>query len=302
MIAKPKYPIYVPSKGRADMTPRNATVSYFIQDKVPFHVVVEPQEQEAYEAAYGKEHVLVLPFSNLGQGSIPARNWIKDHAASVGAERHWCIDDNIWGFVRCYKGRRIPCNSGVALRVVEDFCDRYENVAIAGLNYRFFGGTPNLPPFFLNVHVYSCMLIRTDLEYRWRGRYNEDTDLCLQALAGGWCTVLVNAFLCNKQTTLTMKGGNMTDLYQGDGRLKMARSLEREWPLVVETRRRFNRPQHYIRDQWGKFDTQLKPKPGFDKHALKQVDEYGLDLKQVVSEVKSDELKQMLVDWQKKAE
>ena len=293
---KTTYPVYIPSKGRHDLSDYLSTACYFIRDSVPFNVVVESQEYDAYAARFGKEHVLVLPFSNLGQGSIPARNWIKEHALASGAARHWCVDDNGWGFVRLYRGRRIPCHSGVALSAVEKFADCYENVAIAGLNYRFFGGVPGLPPFFLNTHVYSCMLIQSDLEYSWRGRYNEDTDLCLQVLAGGLCTVLFNAFLFNKQTTLTTKGGNATELYVGDGRLKMARALERRWPGVVTTARRYDRAQHAVNDSWKRFDTPLKPKAGASYSGPK---EYGLDLKQIRPEVKSVELRDMLAEWKR---
>ena len=41
--------------------------------------------------------------------------------------------------------------------------------------------------------IYSCNLIRTDIPYRWRGRYNEDTILSLDILRGGHCTLLFNA-------------------------------------------------------------------------------------------------------------
>lgn len=40
------------------------------------------------------------------------------------------------------------------------------------------------------VHVYSCTLILNSIEQRWRLLYNDDTDLCLQVLAAGWCTIL----------------------------------------------------------------------------------------------------------------
>ena len=46
--------------------------------------------------------------------------------------------------------------------------------------------------------VYSTLLIDNSLDIRWRGRYNEDTDLCLQALSLGYCTVNFNAFLIVK--------------------------------------------------------------------------------------------------------
>lgn len=285
----PRYPIYVPSKGRAD---RCLTARFLKKDGVPFKLVVEPQEAEAYRAAYGAEQVLVLPFRDAGS-VVPARNWIKDHSITEGYARHWQLDDNGRGIWRRYRGMKISCPSGPALRVVEDFCDRYQNVAIAGLNYYMFA--PNKQPmsvFQINCHVYSCCLVSNSIPYRWRGRYNEDTDLCLQALAGGWCTVLFNAFLIWKETTMSMDGGNTRELYHGDGRLKMARSLERLWPGVVKTRRRFRRPQHVVFDAWKRFDTPLRLKPGVDLGALKPND-YGLSLKQV-KPIKSETIRALL--------
>jgi hypothetical protein len=251
-----KYPAYVISKGRHDCC---LTARFLERDKTPFALVVEPQEYELYRAKHPAATIHVLPFSNLGLGGIPARNWVWEHAKAAGAERHWILDDNIYVIRRRYQGHRIACNADVALTAVEAFIDRYENIAIGGLNYNMFA--PNgvdIKPFNTNCHVYSCMLIRNDLPHRWRGRYNEDTDLCLQVLAAGWCTVLVNTFLIQKVATMRMKGGNTDQLYRNDGRLKMARSLERMWPGVVETHRRFKRPQHVIANAWANFTTPLK--------------------------------------------
>lgn len=268
---KPRYPIYVISKGRWE---NGLTARFLLHDRVPFKLVVEPQEADAYSAAFGGENVLVLPFSNLGLGSIPARNWLWEHAVEQGAERHWCLDDNIRGVSRNYGGRRFRCPAGPALAAVEDFADRYENVAIAGMHHSCFG-LPANPAFFHNCHVYCCLLIRSDLPNRWRGRYNEDTDLCLQVLADGLCTVSTNAFLIRKVATMTMKGGNTDELYQGDGRLAMSKNLEQQWPHVVKTTRKYGRPQHHV--DWHKFDTPLKLKPGIDLSKI-EPNEYGLRL------------------------
>jgi hypothetical protein len=243
----PRFPVYVISKGRA-ATP--LTANFLRRDGVPFHIVVEPQEERAYAHAVRRERVLVLPFSNLGQGSIPARNWVWEHALAAGFERHWILDDNIGQMRRLYRGRRIPCASGPALWQAEEFTERYENIAIAGLNYQMFG-FPGSPPYRVNCHVYSCLLIRNSLSQRWRGRYNEDTDLCLQVLAAGWTTVLINVFLADKKTTMTMAGGNTDDLYQGDGRLRMAQSLADAWPGIVTVDTRWGRPQHVV--DWARF-------------------------------------------------
>ena len=87
----PKYPIYIPSKGRSDIC---LTAQFLSKDEVPFYLVVEPQEEKQYVDTFGKKHILVLPFSNLGS-VIPARNWIKEHATKNGHERHWQFDDNM---------------------------------------------------------------------------------------------------------------------------------------------------------------------------------------------------------------
>jgi hypothetical protein len=104
----------------------------------------------------------------------------------------------------------------------------------------------NIPPFYLNHRVYSCILVKNDIPYRWRGRYNEDTDLSLRALKDGWCTILFNAFLANKQATMQMGGGNTDELYQDDGRLEMAKSLQRQHPDVVKITRKWGRWQHQV--------------------------------------------------------
>ena len=549
----PRYPVYIPSKGRHQKN-RALTARFLMRDGCPFNVVVEPQEAEQYAELVGVGRVLELPFSNLGQGSIPARNWIRAHAEAAGAARHWQLDDNIQDIRRLYRGARIPADAGLGLRACEDLTDRYENVGVSGLNYQMFVTDETPVPFFLNVHVYSCVTPETPIlcadltwrpagelepgqrvvsfdeepplgasrgarEYRtamiernqpavkpsyrvvtdagipvtaseehpwmvwrrplrerrwrdrpageegaraaqlcwvrtadlrvgdqiahlskpweqdrthdggwisgmfdgegslvsrateegrirtasvgiaqkegavlerlrtvlvergydawmgngngarsdgtylrggfpemlrfagefrptrmlnrlpelwegrkvwrgstyklaevtavepvgeqpvasittstgtfitggylthnctlvnhampcrWRGRYNEDADLCLQALAGGWCTLLLNAFMADKITTMVIGGGNTDELYAGDGRLEMARSLERAWPGVVKVDRRFGRPQHVI--DWKRFRAvQLRKREGWEPPA-RRVDEYGMRLRQI---------------------
>lgn len=290
----PRYPIFIPSKRRADV---GTTARTLLADDVPFRLVVEPQERDDYANRYGDEQVLVLPFANLGQGSIPARNWIIQRAIDEGHERHWQLDDNIRHWCRLYRDVRLSCPPSVCLRVCEDFSDRYENVAISGLNYQTYGRQgAQKTPFTLNCRVYSCSLVNNSIPHRWRGRYNEDADLCLQVLADGWCTVLVNAFLADKAATMKVKGGNTDELYAADGRLSMARSLERVWPGVVDVRRRSGRPQHVVRDAWRRFDNPLRLRADVDVASLPAVDEYGLRMT-AVDEVRSPKLRALLEQY-----
>ena len=295
----PRYPVYVPSKGRSETC---FTADFLVRDGVPFRLVVEPQEAERYKAKYGADRVLVLPWDNPGS-VIPARNWIKEHATKEGHKRYWQLDDNIRTLLRWYRGKRIPCNAGIALRVAEDFTDRFTNVAIAGLEYSMFAfpySEKGVPAFIRNTRVYSCSLVLNEIPYKWRGRYNEDTDICLQALAGGWCTLLIAAFLIVKIPTMTVKGGNTSTLYKGEGRLRMSRALERLWPGVVQTKRRFKRPQHYVSDQWRSFTTPLKLRPGLDLKKLPKVNEYGMQLVEQ-KPVKAKHLKKIAATFNSKA-
>ncbi len=81
-----------------------------------------------------------------------------------------------------------------------------------------------------------------------RDKVNEySTDVCLCALKDGWCTVLFNAFLCNKAATMTVSGGNTEELYTiEDGRLKMAQALVDLHPDVCSISQKFGRWQHHV--------------------------------------------------------
>lgn len=239
----PKYPIYVISKGRA----KNClTVRELRMMNVPFYLVVENCEYNDYKKLH--ENILILPFNNLGLGSIPARNWVWEHSICEGHERHWVIDDNIEGFHRLTDNQKYKVSSGTILKCAEDFVERYENVALAGFNY--YGlckKTDAVPPFVLNTRIYSCILIKNNLPYRWRGKYNEDTDLSIRALKDGWCTVLFNAFLIGKVTTMRMRGGNTDNVYtDNDKRLKFAQSLVENHPDVAKVVWKYGRWHHQV--------------------------------------------------------
>src|SRR5581483_7814808 len=89
-VAIPKYPIYIISKGRWES---RGTVKALDRINVPYRIVIEPQEYEKYAAVIDPAKILVLLFSNLGQGSIPARNWVWKHSICEGHQRHWILDD-----------------------------------------------------------------------------------------------------------------------------------------------------------------------------------------------------------------
>lgn len=277
----PKYPVYIISKGRWKRRQTSKTLEYM---KVPYHIVVEPQEYDEYAKVIDKNKILVLPFSNLSQGSIPARNWVWEHSLSIGAKKHWILDDNIESFERFNDNKKIKCASGTVLKIAEDFTDRYDNVAISGFNYAIFcPANENRNPVIFNTRVYSCLLIRNDTSYRWRGKYNEDTDLCLRVLKDGWCTILFNAFLIGKRCTMAQKGGNTDELYKGQGRKLMAESLAKQHPDVVMVTWKFGRYQHHVDYSIFKKNKLIRKPDVLLNH---KVNDYGMVLVKVKNELR----------------
>jgi hypothetical protein len=192
--------------------------------KIHHYIAIEPQDETSYEEALDNfslrdyATLLILPFSNHGDGPGRARNWCWDHSMSMGASSHWVMDDNISDFYRLHNNKRIRVESGALFRSCEDFMDRYSNVKMSGLQYRFFiAPDQSYPPFVKNTRIYSCNLIDNSCVHRWRGRYNEDTDLSLRILKDGDCTIQFNHFLQGKAATQTVKGGNTEEFYHAEG-------------------------------------------------------------------------------------
>ncbi len=240
----PLYPIYIVSKGRADS---RLTAKALDEMNVPYRVVIEPQDYAAYSCFFNDEQILILPFSNHGKGPGVARNWCKYHAKSEGYSRFWTMDDNIKFFARLHKQRKFKLLDGGMLRVIEEFVDRFKNVPLAGLQYRFFPAEKSpQPPFILNTRIYSCQLMSTEEKYVYRGRYNEDTIISLDVLKDGNCTMDFNIALIEKEATQKLGGGNTEEFYAGEGTLPKSLMLKVVYPEDTKLSEIFSRDHHSV--------------------------------------------------------
>lgn len=282
----PEYPVYIVSKGRWDS---RLTSKALERMRIPYKIVVESGERDEYANVIDNNKILTLPqkylddydtFDDLGdsksKGPGAARNFCWDHSTAMGYDRHWVLDDNLDDFHRLNRNMKTPVRTGATFKAAEDFVNRYENVPIAGFNYySFCKTTDKVPPYKLNTRIYSCLLIQNDIDYRWRGRYNEDTDLSLRVLKDGLCTIQFNAFLCGKVTTQRMAGGNTKEFYAEEGTLAKSQMLEDMHPDVAAVVWKFNRWHHTV-DYKPFTDNKLILKAG--GHIKQGIDNYGMEL------------------------
>lgn len=296
----PKYPLYIPSKGRWDV---RLTSDSLIRMGIKHYIIVEESQYEEYKKHVDEKWVtlLILPQkfldeyptldehgSTKSKGPGAARNFAWHHSKTNGFKRHWVMDDNIQYFYRYDADRRVNCHSPALFRVMEDFCDQYDNIAMAGPNYRFFVVPgKSIPPVVFNTRIYSCNLILNDLPNRpngepfmWRGRYNEDTIISLDMLESGYVTAQFNTFLQGKTGTQVVKGGNTAEFYAKEGTKPKSQMLVDAYPDVSELVWKFGRWHHYVdysKYRGNRLNRIAVPKPN-SEYGMILVD-YGKDYK-----------------------
>ena len=278
---EPKYPIYVITKGRWKIT---HTINALEDMGIDFFICVEPKEYENYisNPKVDKNKIIILPenYSERNCGSIPVRNFVWEHSVNNGNTQHWILDDNIEAFYRWNDNRQVKVKDGVVFKIMEDYMDRYENIGLVSCQYQSF--VPSIDSsrtqVIINTRAYSCILINTELldkrlEERWRGRYNEDTDLSLRVLStGDLCIVNFNSILSGKISTGRMKGGNDTIYmnHTNEGFQKKYDELKENWGDIVvysKNKHKDGRPHHII-EYTKLFKQKLKLKEGIKTEPL----------------------------------
>ena len=292
----PKYPIYIVSKGRANVY-RMHTSQSLTKMQIKHYVCVEPQEFEAYQASEINKspYCTIIPmdlkykemYNTLGDlgnakatGAGAARNFCADDARSKGFHRCWILDDNTEEFFRVWRGRRIIAYTPDMFRCIEKFMDRYTNIGIAGMNYHMFviNQDPR-PPFTMNTKIYSYVLWNLDCPYvAQEGRYNEDVIQSLNILTHGWCTAQFNLYIARKLRTQVLKGGNTTEIYKEEygGTFAKSQMLAERYPEYTSLVWKFRRWHHEV--DYTKFRQTLIPTEETKKLLEKdynQIDENG---------------------------
>jgi len=242
MNNQPKYPIYIPSKGRWEARLTQKTLERMGIEV--YFVIVEQSQYDNYAAVIDPKHLLVLPqvwldeyntFDDegykLSKGPGAARNYAWWHSVKVmKAQWHWTMDDNISDMFILNRGSKIRCEAAAFVTQMEWFVEHFENVGMAGPNYDFFAPAGQmLGAYTQNTRIFSCNLIKNSLAFEiggsdgvngmgsegsgpWRGRYSEDVCISLRILKAGWATIQFYYYLQGKDPTINLSKGGETAL------------------------------------------------------------------------------------------
>ena len=243
----PEFPLYIPSKGRYDI---RKTSDYLSLCAIQHYIIVEKTEYELYLAnTKNNKYVTLLILDKKYQDNYETLDDLGDtKSKGPGAARNFAWQHSI--------------DNGFKWHWVMDD------------NILSFKRTNK------NRQIYVSNLIRNDIPYKWRGRYNEDTILSLDILSDGFCTIQFNAFVQDKLTTQLIKGGNTGEFYAKEGTLPKSQMLADVYPEYSKVKWRFKRIHHYV--DYSSFKrNKLIRKSNLDFDNIKEINNYGMKIKKI---------------------
>lgn len=242
------YPVFVPSKGRAE---KLLTVN--LLGDVPHSVVVEPQEYAAYVKHMPEANVICVDENDRGLAYV--RNYILD----MGRERggwFWMLDDDISGFYRVEARRNVRTPAGVALGAAQEILEGHPAVVQGSLEYQQYSWSAR-KAYVLNGYCDVCVCIDADrasmLYFREEMDLKLDRDFTLQVLSMGYDTLRTSkvAFASPKNGSNT---GGLHSAYAQEGREEaVSRHMTSEWGGDVCQFRKKKDGRPDVKINWGHF-------------------------------------------------
>ena len=165
------------------------------------------------------------------------------------------MDDNIKNFRKRENNKNIIINAQNALIEIEQYIQYFNNIGGAGLCHTVFAFSKK-NKIDVNKQIYSCMLLRNNLDLFFNDRIVEDTDFSLQILYKKYCTLLFNHILIEKITTGKMKGGNTDTENTEEKSLIRCENLIKKYPNYFNMKKENNRWRIKPSNIWLKFKQQ----------------------------------------------
>lgn len=244
---RPECPVFIPSRGRSD----TATIPrVFDAEGIPYTLVVEPHEYDAYAQRFPAADVLRLPESDRGVWYV--RQFILEYCRENNIDWYWQFDDNIKRFVGAGK----PCTATEALAYAEQLVKEYANLAMVSFDYQQYAFRQRVE-YSVNRRA-ACAVLT------WSGPGGdyipidpkEDVDFQLQRLAAGMSTILIHRYAMEKPPMGCGGKGGCHDMYASGKHVESAKRMLEKWPHTspVEKPRGLD-----VRVDWAAFPNTLRP-------------------------------------------
>jgi len=213
-----KFPIYIPSKGRAKFC---KTANEFLKETDDFKIVVEPQDYDSYLEVYNEKNLMVLDKDNQGIGY--SREFIKMDAENNGDEYYWTFDDDLHFLKRevveikddgTEKEKNIRKNPMSVVDEVENYVQLYKNIGQVGLTHQAYAFAKKKDLDY-NRQCCTAVLHKTKVNAIHRLKLKEDTDFSLQILREDLCTINFNKLLYDNPAFGKNEGG-LSDEYRNN--------------------------------------------------------------------------------------
>jgi hypothetical protein len=207
-----KYPIYIPSKGRAN---KCKTANMLLAQGIKnFFIVVEKDEYKDYCKNFDPKYILMLPKSNYGS-VVPAKNLAMEHSIKNGFKYHWQLDDDISRVFEHKLGKKVHNDTNKIFTYIESLIKKYPNVKLFGIKTSTSFLSQGGPEITHNTSL-TCLMLVANMDLRFKFiPMGGDIDYQLQILRKGYDILRLNNFAFDYPSPMKNAGG-YTDIYKDD--------------------------------------------------------------------------------------
>ena len=212
-----KYPVTILSFGRYDT---NYTHKLLTKLKIRHFIFVEDKEYHLYIDKIDYTYCRLINCgsnpSELQLGSTPIRNYILNYFYEQGENRIWMLDDNIQNYQRMNNGMKLNNYDKNIFTSIEQFIEPLDNIGICSHNVGTTVKSDGQRSVIIeNSKHYSSLLLKTDTEFRFKWKYNEDIGISIDYILSSKLNLCFNHMLFVKNVSGKDRGGNTDGIYQG---------------------------------------------------------------------------------------
>jgi hypothetical protein len=230
-------PVFIPSRGRYGGSAK--AIALCVESGADVTVFVEPQEADAYAAAYPKAKLCVLPLA--GQGIVYVRQYMLNTARANGWDYYWQVDDNIKRFVEYQMvdgAKRVrPAAFTEAAEWIEQHAKQVPRLALAAFAYCNLIAYYSAKMWQLNK-LTTCALLtntRTGIDYMAGADCREDFEFCIHHLTAGWTTFLCQRFAMEKPPSAGLKNvGGLAEAYKARQSERASQLIHARYPRITK--------------------------------------------------------------------